>query len=64
MERKDDRLFMAGTVASERHLTGIINLGDSFKATKSVDRLSSLDPYETVVRPNWAPQSCHPTAMP
>ena len=35
---------MAGTVASERQLTGIINLNDSFKAAKSVDRLSSLDP--------------------
>ena len=35
---------MAGTVASERQLTGIINSDDSFKVGKSVDRLSSLDP--------------------
>ena len=34
---------MAGTVASERQLTGIINSDDSFKVGKSVDRLSSLD---------------------
>ena len=38
------RLVLAGTVASERQLTGIINSDDSFKVGKSVDRLSSLDP--------------------
>jgi hypothetical protein len=35
---------MAGTVASERQLIGIINLDDSLKAASSVDRPSSLDP--------------------
>ena len=36
--------LMAATVASERQLTGVIKSDDSFKAAKSVDRLSRLDP--------------------
>lgn len=44
-----DRLVLAGTVASERQLTGIVNSDESFKAAKSVDRLSSLDSQETVM---------------
>ena len=40
---------MAGTVAScERQQTGIINLDDGFQAASSLDRLSSLDPEETL----------------
>jgi hypothetical protein len=35
---------MAGTVASERQLTGIVNLDDRFHAARSADRLSSRDP--------------------
>ena len=38
------RLEVAGTVASKRQLTGVINSDDSFRAAKSVDRLQSLEP--------------------
>lgn len=44
------RWLMAGTVASGRQLTGIINIDDCFKAAKSVDRLSSFDPQLPVGR--------------
>jgi hypothetical protein len=37
---------VAGIVASERQLTGIINLDDGFQAGSSPDRLSSLDPLQ------------------
>jgi len=38
------RQQVAASVASERQLTGIINLADGFQAANSRDRLSSLDP--------------------
>jgi hypothetical protein len=43
-----ERPEVAETVATERQLTGIINLEDCFKAAKSVDRPSSLDPSQPV----------------
>ena len=39
---------MAGTVAGEGQLTGIINPDDRFQAANSADRLSRLDPYAQV----------------
>lgn len=35
---------MAGSVASERQLTGITNLNGRFQAANSADRVSSVDP--------------------
>ena len=41
------RRQFAGSIASERQMTGIFNLDDGFKATSSLDRPSSLDPEPT-----------------
>jgi hypothetical protein len=38
-----EQLLTAGTIASERQLTGIINLDESFKAVNSADQLSNLE---------------------
>ena len=38
---------VAGSVASERRLTGIINLDDRFRAVSPANRLSRLDPQPT-----------------
>jgi len=54
-------LVLAETVASERQLTGIINFDDSFKATGSVDRVSSLDPEETINTSTLTPASGRPS---
>jgi len=35
---------LAGTVASERQLTGMVNLDDRFQTASSADRLSRRDP--------------------
>ena len=48
---RDERPDVAGSVASERQLTGIINLDDGFQAASSPDRLSSLDPNRKSTRP-------------
>lgn len=45
---------MAGTGASERQLTGIINLDDGFRAASSPDWLSSLDPRTDIRGPELA----------
>jgi hypothetical protein len=48
---------VAGTVANERQLTGIINLDDRFQAASSEDRLSSPDPMLTYVGRISQPES-------
>ena len=50
---------MAGSVDSERQLTGILNLDDSFKVAKSVDRLSSLDPVPSLELATSLAQRCY-----
>jgi hypothetical protein len=49
------RRQFAGTIASERQMTGIINLNDGFKAASSLDRLSSLDPLRLYTLNDWSP---------
>jgi hypothetical protein len=43
---------MAGRVAGERQLTGIINVDDGFLAPSSADRTSRSDPFQTVAAVN------------
>jgi hypothetical protein len=56
---RDERPDVAGSVASERQLTGIINLDDGFQAASSPDRLSSLDPLLPVSGSKCWRQSRH-----
>lgn len=52
-----DWLPLAGTGASERQPTGIVNLDDGFQAASSPDWLSSLDPHTTLTNLDPRPKS-------
>jgi hypothetical protein len=46
---------MAGSVASERQLTGVFKSDERFPAMNPAGRLSSLDPNRNFEVANWAP---------
>ena len=54
-----ERLLLAGTVANERQLHGIINLDDRFQAASSEDRVSGHDPEASFAASGGMPESRH-----